>query len=159
MQPKVEAPPEAWEGVARVAVLPPDNWTTDIGIEYVAWYRAVLHELLRERGYEVVPLAEVNRFMSRNRFALAGEIRMYSAEELAKEFTADALLFWDVTGGGPTVNLFLAKADGTPLWGTGEVHLSLPFNAYTRGSFNRADERFVLALSEILRHLPPRRPA
>ncbi|HYF01089.1 MAG TPA: GNA1162 family protein [Planctomycetota bacterium] len=150
-KPETLAPPEAWAGVARVAVLPPDNWTTSIGPEYVAWNRAVIAELLREKGYAVTPLAEVNRFLLRNRFTQAGEVRLYSMADLGKELSADAILFWDITGEG--LNVDLVKADGTRLWGSGEVYLDLPYNAPVRAG---VDERMALSLHEILRKLPPR---
>ncbi|HZN62699.1 MAG TPA: hypothetical protein VFC90_09885, partial [Planctomycetota bacterium] len=84
LKPEVQGPPEAWAGVARIAVLPPDNWTTDIGVEYITWYRAVIHELLREKGYDVAPLVDVNRFFRQNKFTVAGEVGIYNVSELAK---------------------------------------------------------------------------
>lgn len=155
LQPEIMAPPEAWQGIRRVAVLPPDNWTVTIGPEYVAWYRAVIHELLREKGYAVTPLVDVNRFMLRNKFSLAGEVGIYPMPELAQELNADALLFWDITGEGYNFNL--VKADGTRLWGTGEVHLSLLYNAIPRAHYAPSDFQLSLALAEILLPLP-RRP-
>ncbi|MBI2931639.1 MAG: hypothetical protein HYY16_08305 [Planctomycetes bacterium] len=95
-EPEQISPAEAWRDVKTIAVFPPDNWTYEIGPEYVTWYRAVLHELLRRKGYDVAPLAKINRFMTRNRFVMAGEARTYSTEELAHEFNADALFFWDI---------------------------------------------------------------
>ncbi len=154
LRPEVVAPPEAWKGVARIAVLPPDNWTASIGPEYVVWYRAVIHELLREKGYEPVTLVEVNRFLLRNRFTLAGEVRIYSMAELAAELGADAVLFWDITGPGGRLNVDLVKADGTRLWGTGEVRLDLPYNAVSPAPFGLSDRQFALALGEILRRIP-----
>ena len=150
-KPETVAPPEAWAGVGTVAVLPPDNWTASIGPEYVAWNRAVIAALLREKGYAVTPLAEVNRFLLKNRFTQAGEVRLYSMPDLGKALAADAVLFWDITGDG--LNVDLVKADGTRLWGSGEVYLDLPYNAPVSGS---VDDRMALALHEILRKLPPR---
>lgn len=150
-KPETLAPPEAWAGVATIAVLPPDNWTASIGPEYVAWNRAVIAALLREKGYGTTALVEVNRFLLRNRFTQAGEVRLYSMAELGKELSADAVLFWDITGEG--LNVDLVKADGTRLWGSGEVYLDLPYNAPVQAG---VDERTALALHEILRRLPPR---
>lgn len=155
LRPETTAPPEQWKGVGRLAVLPPDNWTASVGPEYQAWYRAVMAELLREKGYAVTPLLDVNRFMLKNKFTLAGEVRLYSAEELCKEFQADALLFWDITGAG-RLNMDLVKADGSRLWGTGEVYLDLPYVAPTSRAYDREDQRFALILAEILRKFPPR---
>ena len=157
LRPELDAPAEQWVGVKRVAVFPPDNWTTDIGVEYVTWYRAVIHELLREKGYVVTPLVKVNRFMLENHFTLAGEVRIYSPEELAEELDADGLFFWDVTEFGAQVNVDFVKADGTRLWSTGEVRLGLAYNAHPRQRVHRTDFRFSLVLSEILRRFPPPR--
>lgn len=158
LKPEVLAPPEAWQGVARIAVFPPDNWTTSIGPEYVAWYRAVIAALLAEQGYQVTPLVEVNRFMLRNRFTLAGEVRIYNSDELARELESDALFFWDITGPNATLNVDLVKADGTRLWGTGEVRLDLAYNALTRLDYRGGDRQVALALGEILKKLPRRSP-
>lgn len=157
LKPETVAAPEAWKGVGRLVVMPPDNWTADVGPEYQAWYRALLAELLREKGYEVAPVVDVNRFMLKNKFTLAGEVRLYSLEELAKEFRADALLFWDITGAG-RLNLDLLKDDGQRLWGTGEVFLDLPYVARASTSYRDGDHRFALALAEILRRFPRRTP-
>lgn len=157
LRPEEVAPPEAWKGVARLTVLPPDNLTTDIGPEYQAWYRAVIGELLREKGYAVTPVVDVNRFMLKNKFTLAGEIRIYGIEDLAKEFQADALLFWDITGGG-RLNMDLVKADGLRLWGTGEVYLDLPYVTRPSLGYRGGDHRFSLALAEILRKFPVKTP-
>ena len=158
LKPEIEAPPEAWQGVHRIAVLPPDNWTTTVGAEYVAWHRAVIAELLRERGYEVVPLVEVNRFMLRNRFTLAGEVRLYSMEELARELRADAVFFWDITGGAGNLNIDLVKGDGARLWGTGEVHLDLKYNSVSAERVGSSDREWALMFGEVLRKLPGRSP-
>jgi hypothetical protein len=153
LKPETLAPAEAWKGVGRLAVLPPDNWTAHVGPEYQAWYRAVMAELLREKGYAVTPVVDVNRFMLKNKFTLAGEIRLYSVQELREEFRADALLFWDITGDG-RINMDLVKGDGQRLWSTGEIYLDLPYVARPAGSYSDADHRFALALAEILRKLP-----
>ena len=155
LKPETVAAPELWKGVGRVTVMPPDNWTADVGPEYQAWYRALIAELLREKGYEPTPVVDVNRFMLKNKFTLAGEVRIYSVEELAKEFRSDALLFWDITGSG-RLNMDLVKGDGRRLWGTGEVYLDLPYAARPSGSYDAGDQRFALALAEILRKLPRR---
>jgi hypothetical protein len=154
LKPEIQAPPEAWQGVARIAVLPPDNWTTEVGAEHVAWHRAVIAQLVRERGYAVTPLVEVNRFMLRNRFTLAGEVRLYSTAELCAEFRSDAVLFWDITGGAGHLNMDLVKADGTRLWGTGEVHLDLPYDTLPQVAASGSDQRWALAFGEVLRRLP-----
>lgn len=156
LKPVTHAAPDAWQGVVRVAVLPPDNWTTEIGPEYVAWHRAVIAELLREKGYATTPLVEVNRFMLRNRFTLAGEVRIYPMADLAKELNADAVLFWDITATGGRLNVDLVKADGTMLWGTGEVALDLAYNVPSAHGYRDADGTTALTLHEILRKLPPK---
>lgn len=154
--PEMSAPPEAWQGVRTVTVFPPDNWTNDVGLDYIAWYRAVIHELLREKGYAVTPLAQVNRFMLKNRFVMAGELAQYGPAELAQEFGSDVLLFWDITGASGRVNINVVKGDGTPLWNTGEVDLRLKYRAISRESFHMIDRQFALALGEVFRKFPPR---
>ena len=156
LRPLTLAEVDAWKGVSRIAVLPPDNWTTEIGPEYVAWHRAVIAELLREKGYVVTPLVEVNRFMLRNRFTLAGEVRIYPMADLAKELGADAVFFWDITAPGGRLNVDLVKADGTALWGTGEVALDLAFNVPLAHGYRGADGTIPIALHEILRRMPPK---
>lgn len=156
LRPEVLGAPEAWQGVSRIAVLPPDNWTLDAGLEYVTWYRAVIHELLREKGYELAPLAQVNRFFLENRFSVAAEAGAYSTPELAKRFGVDAVLLWGITDKAPRLMFSLEKADGTPLWSTGEVALGLTHVAPVSGRFHDSDRGIALALGEILRHLPAR---
>lgn len=158
LRPDALAPAEQWSGVGRIAVLPPDNWTVDVGYEYITWYRAVAHELLREKGYEVRPLAEVNRFLLQNKFTLPGEVTMYTPAELCQKLSADAVLFWDITrvGESPAVNINLLKSDGTLLLATGEVALGLKYKAIPKGSFAGTDGRLALALGEILRRIPNR---
>jgi hypothetical protein len=154
LKPEVQAPPEAWAGVASIAVLPPDNWTMDVGLEYITWYRAVAHEILREKGYRVTPLVDINRFFLKNGFNLAGEAGSYTTPELAKHFGVDAVLIWAITSKDPKLMFSLEKADGTPLWCTGEVLLSLKYVAVSGGGFNGRDAEIALALGEILRHMP-----
>ena len=158
MKPEIEGPPEAWSGVRRIAVLPADNWTLDAGVEYITWYRALIHELLREKGYEVTPLVDVNRFFLKNKFSLAGEAGMYTSGELASALRADAVLYWAITAEAPRLAFSLEKADGTPLWSTGEVALGLTHVAQIGGRFNASDGGIALALGEILRALPRRAP-
>lgn len=158
LKPEVEGPPDAWKGVTRIAVMPPDNWTLDVGLEYITWYRAVAHELLREKGYHVVPLADVNRFFLKNKFTIAGEAGAYTVQELAKTFQADAILYWAITDNAPGLMFSLEKADGTVLWGTGEVALRLTHVAPVARAYNQGDGGIALALGDILRHLPGRTP-
>ncbi|HKS16648.1 MAG TPA: GNA1162 family protein, partial [Planctomycetota bacterium] len=138
--------------------LPPDNWTMDVGVEYITWYRAVIHELLKEKGYDVAPLVEVNRFFRKNKFTVAGEVGVYSVAELARQFNVDAILYWAVTSDSPRLMFSLEKADGTLLWCTGEVALVLSHVAHVEGRFNPYDGGMALGLGEILRHMPGRRP-
>ena len=156
LKPEFQAPPETWAGVARIAVMPPDNWTGDVGLEYITWYRAVIHELIRERGYDPVPLVEVNRFFLKNKFSVAGEAGIYSSTELAKHFGADAVLYWSITGDGPRMMFQLEKADATPLWSSGDIALGLEYVAPVSGRFHEDDKQIVLALGEFLRALPAR---
>jgi hypothetical protein len=155
LRPDAQAPAEAWQPVRTIAVLPPSSWT-DHGLEYVAWYRAVIGTLLRERGYATVPIAHVNRFLIRNRFTTAGELGMYSNEELCREFAADAVFHWQITGDAPTLEIALVRADNTVLWASGEVQLGLKFRAYPSDDFRGADATYAMALAEILRRLPAR---
>ena len=156
LHPEVNAPAEAWAGVGRIAVLPPDNWTMDFGPEYIAWYRAVIHELLREKGFDVVPLVDVNRFFRQNKFTIAAEATSYPIGELAARLKADAILFWTITSEGPHLAFALQKADGTALWCTGEVRLDLGYVTPIGTRYAADDGGMALALGEILRHLPGR---
>jgi hypothetical protein len=78
--------------VSRLVVLPPFNET----ITAEAW-RTAWPPLLRgvaERGYAVVPQAEVEEFYRKNRFVnTPEEIQIYTPAEVAKEFNADAVLY------------------------------------------------------------------
>jgi len=156
LKPEVQAPPETWAGVASIAVLPPDNWTLDAGLEFITWYRAVAHEILREKGYRITPLADVNRFFLKRGYNLAGEAGNHTTPELAQHFGVDAVLIWAITSKDPKLMFSLEKADGTPLWCTGEVLLSLKYVAVTGGSYQGRDAEIALALGEILRHMPAR---
>lgn len=158
LKPEVMGAPGAWAGVRTVAVLPPDNWTLDAGLEYITWYRAVVHELLREKGYAPTTLAEVNRFFRKNKFSVAGEAGSYSTPELAKAFGVDAILYWTITDKAPRMLFSLEKADGTPLWCTGDVALRLSHVAPVSGRFAEDDKGIALELGEILRQLPARTP-
>ena len=158
LHPEVSAPPGAWAGVRRIAVMPPDNWTMDFGPEYIAWYRAVIHELLREKGYETVPLADVNRFFLKNKFTIAAEASSYPVGELAERLKADAVLYWTITANGPRLAFGLQKADGTALWSTGEVVADLGYVTPIGPRYASDDGGMALALGEILRHLPGRAP-
>ncbi len=150
------APPEAWKGVGRIAVLPPDNWTHDIGLEYITWYRAVFNDSLRERGYRVTPVVEINRFMLKNRFNLTGEARAYAPADLCREFGSDAVMNWNITGDGPMIEMILTKADGTILWSSGEIALALQYNAHPNLSYAGEDHQFAVALYEVVLKMPMR---
>ena len=158
LKPEVLAPAEAWAGVAKIAVMPPDNWTLDVGLEHVTWYRAVVHELLRERGWEVVPLVDVNRFMLKNRFTFTGELGAYQTSELAEAFDAHAVLYWTITDKAPRVAFNLERADGTTLWTTGDIALSLSHVAPVGGRYGQEDKGIALTLGEVLRAFPARAP-
>ena len=117
------APPEAWRGVVSVAVMPPDCWTSDIDLEFVAWYRGLINEMLRERGWSAVPCVAVNRGLNKLRFTMAGELGQLSPTATATHFGCDAMLYWSILNSSGTVELAfeLVKGDGTRLWVSGET--------------------------------------
>ncbi len=154
LEAELVAPAPAWTGVVRVAVMPPDNWTHDLGLEYVTWYRAVIHEILAAKGYEPVPIAAVNRFLLRNRFTVSGEAAMYGPAELARELGADAVLHWNITTTSPTLAFVLVKADGIALWSSGDASFRREYRMHPRAP--GADQVMAVTLSEILRKLPVR---
>ena len=153
------APPEAWRGVVSVAVMPPDCWTSDIDLEFVAWYRGLINEMLRERGWSAVPCVAVNRGLNKLRFTMAGELGQLSPTATATHFGCDAMLYWSILNSSGTVELAfeLVKGDGTRLWATGDAKLRLAFLAHPEGADGKS-QQMALAIGEALRGLPRRTP-
>ncbi len=147
--------PAAWSGVATIAVLPPDCWTSDIDLEYMAWLRGVCNEMLRQRGWGAVPCAEVNRGMNKLKFGMAGELGQLSPEDTAKHFGCSAMLYWAImqSKGSTEIAFELVKADGTKLWSSGDYKLRTKFNAYPEGG-DGMSEQMALAIGEALRGFP-----
>ena len=81
--------------VRRVVVLPPFNET----ITNDAWKTAWPHVLegVRACGYDVVPREAVEAFYVRNNFhAAPEEILLYTPQEIAREFGAQAVLYSNI---------------------------------------------------------------
>ena len=119
------------QDVATVLVLPCFMET----IEPNVWEKMWPHVMagVRAKGYQVVPAQKVLDFYDENRFrADPAEIKMYSAEELAKEFNVDGVFYSNITRWGAEWILIwasfgveaefqLVDAKGEQLWfGTGE---------------------------------------
>ena len=117
--------------VATVLVLPSFMET----LEPDAWEMMWPHVLagVAARGYQVVPAEKVLAFYDKNKFrADPAEIKMYSADELAKEFKADGVFYSNITRWGAEYVLVwasygveakfeLVDAKGERLWyGTGK---------------------------------------
>ncbi|MDP6958242.1 MAG: hypothetical protein QF645_05445, partial [Planctomycetota bacterium] len=121
--PEKIAPSEDWEGVKKVAVIPPANWTTDIRLQYTNWFRAVIAAYLSPKGWTFVSQAVVNRSMSGWKFTMAGELVLFTAQELCEKWECDAIFIWDIkeaSYGRTVLSFSFLKADGTMLWATGE---------------------------------------
>jgi len=156
-----EAPPvdpAAWNGVATVAVMPPDCWTIDIDLEFVVWYRGVINEILRQRGWGVVPCVQVNRTLNELRFGMAGELSQLSPEETATKFGCNAMLYWAILQSDSTIEIAfeLIKADGTKLWSSGSYKFKTPFLAHPEGAADSKSQSMAMALGEALKKFPVR---
>jgi len=160
-KPAVAAVPEAWKGVATVAVLPPDNWTTDLDLPYTNWFRAVIMAYLNGKGWATVSLPILHRSMTGWKFTFAGELGMFTAKELCEKWGCDALVFWDIMEeGGEQVELAFSciKADGTVLWASGARRFDPEYNVV--GHFSHTDQhrKYGMAIGECLRDFPVRVP-
>jgi hypothetical protein len=85
--------------VRSVIVLPPFNET----ITNDAWKTAWPHLIaaVRSRGYVVRTQEEVEEFYRKNKFnAAPEEVNIYTAQELAKELNADAVLYSNIVKWG-----------------------------------------------------------
>ncbi|MHC4608121.1 MAG: hypothetical protein ACYTAF_14520 [Planctomycetota bacterium] len=157
--PAVQAPPEAWEGVACIAVLPPDNQTMDVTFEYRTWYRAVVMTHLQQHGWACTPIADINRALNGWGFNLPGEVSMFTADELAEAFGCDAIFSWailEASGNNVVLNFALHKRDGTILWASGERPLRLPFNIIDPTDLRPIDRAIGMAVHEALLDFPVR---
>lgn len=80
--------------IYTVAVLPPFNGTNYMEASRRAW--PYVEAEVARRGYGLIPRATVEAFYEKNRFNLAEEVQQYSAQELAKEFACDAVVYSNV---------------------------------------------------------------
>lgn len=160
--PALAAAPEAWQGVSTLAVMPPDNWTTDIDLQYTNWFRAVIMACLHPRGWNLVSLPVVHRAMTGWKFTMVGELGMFKPSELCQKFGCDALVYWDIleTGSSSAKLCFsCVKADGTVLWATGPRLLSPEYNIVEgREKLTDVYTTFSVAIGECLRDFPTRTP-
>ena len=151
------APAEDWQSVRTIAVLPPDNQTVEMNLEYITWYRAVVMTLLQARGWATVPSARINRALNGWGFMMAGEVGQFTAEELAQKFGCDAILSWaieEAQGGNVRLNFALHRKDARLLWATGERPLTLQFNLYDPTRMRESHRMMSLALSQALEDFP-----
>jgi hypothetical protein len=156
LAPAEVAPPEMWKGVRCIAVLPPDNWTTDTKMEYKTWYRAAIMTLLKERGWRCSSIPRINRALNKWGFNLAGEVSQFTGEELCTEFGCDAIMSWAIvkaSGNNVVLNISVHNREGKVLWATGERRLRIPYNVVD--SHLRAQDRWIsMALAQALRDFP-----
>lgn len=150
-------PPSEWN-IGRIAVMPPECWTEDFDLEYVAWYRALINEFVRARGWATVPVTEVNRQLNQLRFGAAGEIAQLSPAQAAERFGADALLYWCIpeTKGDVRLAFELVRKDGTSLWTRPEARANFPFVAHPTGSADGMSTDMSMTIAEFLKDFPAR---
>ena len=85
--------------IYKVVVLPPFNETPDTDASKDFW--PYVRDGLAAHGYQVVDPSAVAAFYEKNKFrGDAAEINLYKAEELAKEFKADAVFYSNITKWG-----------------------------------------------------------
>lgn len=161
LHPAVHADPAEWNGVSTIAVLPADNLTMGLNLEYVAWYRAVIMSLLQQRGWTPVPIARVNRALNRWRFTMAGEVSQFTPEEVSAALECDAILSWAIVGFSPgmnrvVLNFSLHRRDGVVLWASGERVFDSDLNPADPPMLHNRDHVMSLALGETLRDFPVR---
>ena len=122
--------------VLTVVVLPPFNETITDDAWKTAWPHVI--EAVRSRGYVARTKEEVEAFYRKNKFnAAPEEVNIYTAQELAKELNADAVLYSNILKWGYKyvgvyseygVSLELRMVDGKSgenLWqGKAEAHHS-----------------------------------
>ncbi|HEX7899838.1 MAG TPA: GNA1162 family protein [Planctomycetota bacterium] len=97
----VEPPVYLNMDVSSVVVLPPFNETITEDAWKTAWPHLI--EAVRRRGYNVRTKEDVEAFYRKNKFnAAPEEVNLYSAQELAKELNADAVLYSNIVKWGYT---------------------------------------------------------
>ncbi len=154
------APAEAWEGVARIAVLPPANETMDVSLEHRTWYRAVVMTHLQQHGWACTPIADVNRSLIRWKFTVPGEVAQFTAEELAEAFGCDAIFSWaiiEASGNSAVLDFALHKRDGTVLWASGERAFRPAYEIIESTDLRPMDRAISMAVHEALLDFPVRR--
>jgi len=109
-----------------ILVLPPMNNTVDMSAPDVVW--PIVHNVIIRRGYQSPSIDYVKKVLEEHNIHYAGEINMYTPEELGKMFNADAILYttitdwsttWLLVYASQTVGLqFVLKSatDGDVLW-------------------------------------------
>ncbi len=109
-----------------ILVLPPMNNTVDMSAPDVVW--PIVRNNIIKRGYNAPPIEYVKKVLEEHDIHYAGEVNMYTPEELGKMFNADAILYttitdwsttWLVVYASQTVGLqFVLKSavDGDVLW-------------------------------------------
>jgi hypothetical protein len=96
---RAEPPVYLNRDVSTVVVLPPFNETIVDDAWKTAWPHLI--DAVRRRGYVVRTREEVEAFYRKNKFnAAPEEVNLYTAQELAKELNADAVLYSNITRWG-----------------------------------------------------------
>ncbi|MCL4477589.1 MAG: DUF799 family lipoprotein [Deltaproteobacteria bacterium] len=111
---------------SSILVIPPMNDTVDLSAPDVVW--PIVHNQIIVRGYKSPSIAFVKQVLLQHHIHYAGEINMYTPEELGKMFDVDAVLYttitdwattWLIVYASQTVGLqFVLKSakDGQLLW-------------------------------------------
>lgn len=156
----LRAPREEWQGVVRIAVLPPANETMDVSLEHRTWYRAVVMTHLKRHGWVCVPIADVNRPLVRWKFTVSGEVAQFTADELAEAFGCDAILSWailEASGNSVVLDFVLHKRDDTVLWASGERTFRPDYKILESTELRPVDRSISMAVHEVLLDFPVRR--
>lgn len=83
----------AWRP-GRIAVLPFSNQSADVAIEKIA--RIVAFQSLQRRGYELVPLEEIDRKLEELGITEGGQLNSITLAEIAAGIPADSYLYGDI---------------------------------------------------------------
>lgn len=109
-----------------ILVVPPMNNTVDMSAPDVVW--PMVHNIIIRKGYNAPPIEEVKNTLKEHDIHYAGEINIFTPQELGKMFNANAILYttitdwsttWLLVYASQTVGLqFVLKSaeDGSILW-------------------------------------------
>lgn len=143
--------------IKTVAVLPPFTEVVKEGAWETMW--PMVLEGVASRGYNVIPAQVVQAFYDKNNFkADPGEIRAYSAKELATSFKVDAIFYSNITRWGYQYAALYAtfgvegqfemvdgKTEERLFWGEGSATTS-------KSASGGGTDRFVGSLVGVAKH-------